>query len=146
MTELKSNIDFAKFSASIIFLGLPFLFFLMAIGVVGISYPRSVENNPLNSPVRVLSYQNDVLELEDGRRIKVEFVLDEFAESLAESGNEIELQESGYGTEYEIYGKHRRFICGLPWSQPILIPLIPCDIPKYDRRMIGYGDRTRSSK
>ena len=46
------------------------IFILVALdvlGILGLSYPAAVKNNPLINPVRVLCITNDIMQMADGR-------------------------------------------------------------------------------
>ena len=61
----------------------------------------------------------------------------DFARSLKESDNWIELQPS-FGDRYDIYVKRKTFICGTG-APAITIPVFPVDVPEYGRLFIDSG-------
>jgi hypothetical protein len=109
-------------------------------GVVGLHYPRVVENDPLLAPVRVLSVQNNTLHLEDGRVLNVDQLLAEgsLAESIQASDNRVDVESNG-PKAVMVFIRTRGWICGTPWARPLNIRLIPDDIPINRRECIGFG-------
>jgi hypothetical protein len=114
----------------------------MLTGVLGFHYPRLIENQALEHPIKVTSLDGTVMTLEDGRRIDFEYFLgDDLKAALEDSDYQVDIEKDveNCGPEITIYCNSPRFVCGTPWAQPIRIPLIPCDIPRNIREMMGCG-------
>jgi hypothetical protein len=109
-------------------------------GLVGLHYPRPLENDPLLSPVRVLSVQNNTLYLEDGRVLRVDQMLQEGSldELIKASDNRVDVVPDGSQT-LVVFAKKRGWICGTPWARPLNLQLIPDDVPINHREPVGYG-------
>lgn len=108
-------------------------------GIVGLRYPRAIENDPLLSPLRVASIQGNSLVLEDGRVLEVVDVRHPLDEMIANSDYQIDLESHSEVDLVFICVKSRSWICGTPWACVINIPLIPDDVPINRREMAGYG-------
>ncbi len=126
---------------TVLFFGLIWLA-LMA-GVIGISYPRSVDNDPLLAPLQVVNVEGDTLELADGRRFTFSDIKPSLSELIAESGNRVDVEPAPYGDFSMIYVKQYRGYCGTPWANAIIIPLFPLDIPVNQRQLLGFAPESR---
>lgn len=121
------------------------LILLLAIsiltGIVGISYPRISENQPLLHPIKVSYLDTSTLRLPDGRLIELQGspAGGETWPSILEKNNYLVDLEPEDGGDIAIYGSVRSSICGTPWAQPIRIPLIAVDLKQYRRECLGYG-------
>ena len=117
------------------------LIFILGIlsGLIGIHYPHVVENQPLESPIKVVRIDGQNLTLSDGRVI----IIDEetgrnWRAVLSESDNMIDVEEHDDGL-VEVYGRQNGWICGNPWVQPIRIPIIRDTVYKNRRELIAIG-------
>jgi hypothetical protein len=117
------------------------LFFGTGFGLVGLHYPRVLENDPLEAPVRVLSVQGDILRLEDGRVLRVTNMWREssLAEAVAESDNRVDLVQEEGVTGLVLFGKQRLHIHGNSSFHIINIRLIPHDVPGNSREPLGVA-------
>jgi hypothetical protein len=116
-------------------------------GLVGLRYPRCLENDPLLSPVRVLSVQKNTLYLEDGRVLRVDQMLHEGSldELIKASDNRVDVMRDG-SQKLAVFAKERGWICGTPWARSLInLDLIPDDVPINYRVPIGYGTVGASS-
>ena len=117
------------------------LIFILGIssGLIGIHYPHVVENQPLESPIKVVRIDGQNLTLSDGRVI---IINDETGRNwravLSESENMIDVEEHDNGF-VEVYGRQNGWICGTPWVQPIRIPIIRDTVYKNRRELIAIG-------
>lgn len=101
-------------------LGLAGLFVgLVKVRVIGIHYPKLVENRVLERPVRVLSVTGTHLVLEDGRDIEMvdPEIEDELADAVLESSNLVDVDPDGDG--YEVSVSQHLWLCGTPWADPV---------------------------
>lgn len=113
---------------------------LNGFGLVGFSYLRRVENNPLASSIRVSKATENQILLEDGRRIDLDFWRTDalgWESTLRESRSIVEIDEQKSGT-VDVYGLRNRFYCGMSMP-PIRLPIFPTDVPKYERWLIAIG-------
>lgn len=99
-------------------------------------YPRSVQNDPLQSPVIVRSVIGNTLHLDDGRAIEVKTnaPLDQL---IARSDSRVDLEFDG--SEIRVFVNAHGWLCGTPWTALIEIPLIRDDVPINRRELIGFG-------
>lgn len=109
-------------------------------GLIGLHYPRAIDNDPLVSPVTVTLVAPNVLQLEDGRRLEVAFqdlgvALDK---AISDSDGKIDMEVGNNGV-VSVYLKRRSWVCGTPWARAINIPLIPDDVPLNRRQLVGTG-------
>ncbi|MBC8351417.1 MAG: hypothetical protein H8E66_05490 [Planctomycetes bacterium] len=108
-------------------------------GLVGLHYPHAIENDPLIAPVRVVSVQNDTLELEDGRVIVVDAISDPLDELIKASDDHVDIEFEDGSTNVVVFAKTRSWICGTSWIRLVNIPLIPDDVPINRRETICFG-------
>jgi hypothetical protein len=110
-------------------------FLLELLGIFGIHYLHAVENDPFSAAVEVTSIGEDRLELRDGRVLKFPHALDsDVSNAIHENDGRIglEIDEDGVA---RLYGRRQRTICGTGMPM-IIVPLIPLNVPRYDRLMI----------
>jgi hypothetical protein len=116
-------------------------------GLIGLHYPRAVENDPLLSPIRVLSAENNgLLHLEDGRVLRVDQVLqDDCVEEIVKaSDNRVDVESDG-SQGLVVFVKTRGWICGTPWARFVNFRLIPDDVPINRREPLGYATVQRDT-
>ncbi|MES2923598.1 MAG: hypothetical protein V4819_18730 [Verrucomicrobiota bacterium] len=115
-------------------------------GFIGIRYPRVVENQPLRSPVRVVAVDGSRITLGDGVVVELDDspMKGTWSSTMSDTHHWIDVESSG-GDEVLIFGNRKGWICGTPWAQPIRIPLIPVDVYRNRREVIGFGTRLSSS-
>jgi hypothetical protein len=53
--------------------------------VVGLHYPRAIDNDPLTAPIRVVSVRNNTVQPKDGRVILVDTLADSLDEAIKAS-------------------------------------------------------------
>ncbi len=111
---------------------------LNVFGIVGISYLRVLDNDPFPVAVHVKAMDNDHIELADGRVI-TEFggLSSDDQDRINDSGGRIgcDIDSSGVAS---VYTRGHRTICGT--GMPIfIIPLVPIDVRRYDRRLLVIG-------
>jgi hypothetical protein len=109
---------------------------LDGMGVLGFTYPRAVENNPLLNPVRVIAVSSNSFTVADGRSFSVDFDHALFSRAVTNAGIQIELSDMGDGM-FTVYTTERGWICGTPWARMITIPVIPESVPINRRRYAG---------
>jgi hypothetical protein len=102
-------------------------------GLVGFHYPRWIDNEPLNNPVKVVSMTQKELHLEDGRIVAITWRPDVLKDAIHESGDLIELATDNKSAEGMIYVKRRFTRCGTPWVRLINFRWFPDEIPSYYR-------------
>ncbi len=110
-------------------------------GFVSIHYPRIIENEPLRSPVQVVSVDGSRILLEDGRVIEFE---DEplkgtWESTMNDTDHRVDVESGGDGKVMVVYGNQKGWICGTPWAQPICLPLIAEDVYRNRRSILGHG-------
>lgn len=108
-------------------------------GLVGIRYPRVIENQPLNDPIAISEVDGSTVTLADGRILELEWPDDDGSDGgLISPGAMIDIEESAYG-EVIIWGVKPGWVCGTPWARPLRIPLIADDVYKNRREMIALA-------
>lgn len=129
------------FSAVIVVVSL----FLVTIGIVGLRYPRLINNNPLQAPIQVVAINGTKLDLADGRVVELESPLltsSEIQQSLQNSQMlvDVEAADPTFPHDVTLYVKQRQFICGTPWASVIRIPLFPDNIDANRKWVLGFGN------
>lgn len=109
---------------------------LDGMSVVGFTYPRAVENDPLRKPVHVTTVTSNSFTLADGRSFLVIYDQHDFSEVITNAGVRVDLDDMGQ-KEFAVYTAERGWICGTPWARMITIPLIPQSVPINRRRYAG---------
>lgn len=112
------------------------VFFLDGMGVVGFTFPRVMENDPLRKPVRVTAVTSNSFTLADGRSFLVIYDQHYFSEVITNVGVRVDLDDMGQ-EEFMVHTAERGWICGTPWARMITIPLIPQSVPINHRRYAG---------
>jgi hypothetical protein len=107
------------------------------LGILQLHYPRVIDNDPLLSPVKVLSVSGNTLLLEDGRTLLVTANREPLGEVVQKSAFRVDVESEGDGVL--LYAKHRGWLCGTPWVGLIEIPLIADDVPINRREFIGLA-------
>lgn len=119
-------------------LGLGFL-----TGLVGIHYPRIIENQSLLHPVAVVQVEGARITLADGRMFELETAFPGRDRTKSWSvGSRVEIEDDGSG-EVMIFGNSPRMICGTPWAKPIRIPLIPVDLDRNRREIVAFANQVK---
>jgi hypothetical protein len=109
---------------------------LMMFNIVGITYIRWRENDPLQDAIGSVRVDQETLQLADGRQLKDLFLREE---TFDRSDKMVELQAESYGNGFvEIYAKQRTFVCGLGMPL-VVIPIVPVEMPRYQRVSVGSG-------
>jgi hypothetical protein len=110
-----------------------------AVGLVGFRYPHIVQRDPLRHPYKVAGLQGTNMVLADGRIIAFQASYPSgFSNALSQSEFEVDLDSRGT-SGVAIYARHMTMICGTPWAQPILIPVIRDTVYKQHRELIALG-------
>jgi len=130
---------------SYILVSLVVLFLCLKLRLVGISYPEIVENQPLESPIRVIRIEGNNVELADGRTLSLNDPSHEsWSDVLAQSENMIDVEE--FDSDFvAVYARQDGWVCGTPWAQPIRIPLIRDTVYKNRRELVGIGKVSKGS-
>jgi len=106
-------------------------------------YPRLVENPGLTAPIEVVKVDGNSLTLEDGRVIVLTPDADAMPieSSLSDSRNLVDVETSSNDpSQLMIYFNSRiDWICGTPWQRPITVAVIPWDIKRNRRMLLGSG-------
>ena len=108
-------------------------------------YPRGIDNDPLLEPYQVLSIQDQMLQLADGRIVVMDSASARLAELIKSSGGRVDLESGQDGKGVSIFVKSRFAQCGDPFANvrwlfpPYRIPLFPVDYPLNFRDRIGDG-------
>jgi hypothetical protein len=111
-------------------------FVLDGMGVLGFTFPRAIENDPLRKPLLVTSVTSNSFTLADGRSFLVIYDQHNFFKAITNVGVRVDLDEMGE-EEFTVYTAERGWICGTPWARMITIPLIPQSVPINHRRYAG---------
>lgn len=115
-------------------------------GVVGIHYPRVIENQPLVNPIEISKVEGSVVTLADGRILEFEGDAPKGSwENFFASGRKIDIEENG-ADEVMVWANKPGWICGTPWATPIRIPLIADDVYRNRREVVGLGTFRESQK
>jgi len=110
-----------------------------AIGLVGFRYPHIVQRDPLLHPCKIRDLQGTNMVLADGRVIAFQATYpSELSNELSQSEFEVDVEPRG-SSGAAIYVRHKTMICGTPWAQPIVIPVIRDTVYKQHREMIALG-------
>ena len=121
------------------------VFFVAGRSLFDFHYRRGIDNDPLISPVRVLSVQNKSLYLEDGRVVLVHSFAGRLDEIIKASDNLIDIEFEDGTSRVMLYVKSQFAFCGDPFVlfrrviPPYCIPLIPDDFPLNYRDPVGSG-------
>lgn len=104
-------------------------------GCIGFHYLEVVDNQPLANPVRVREVRSsDLLELEDGRRVRLAKGIPDLEAWIERSERQVEVVPKAVSSDgvilADVYVKQRLGYCGSPWANMITIRLIP---DRYDR-------------
>src|SRR5437016_2222819 len=96
---------------------------------IGFHYPVWVNNPVLHNPVHVLSFENNILRLENGKRLNLiidrhYYRDDSLTQTLQRSGYNVDIESAGKDG-FLIYASCPRFKCGRPWAYPIRLPIFP---------------------
>lgn len=110
-------------------------------GILGFTYPKVVDNNPLDDPIDIVTITNQVLTLANGQSFSV---ADGFRWEDKLYDQQIELQSQPDGT-IRFFGKRRHLICGTPWARLVTIRLIPVEIKRWTRAEVGMGTELRNN-
>lgn len=113
---------------------------LNVFGIVGINYLRVVDNDPFPVAVQISTMDSDHIQLADGRVI-TDFggLSPEDRDRIKDSGGRVGLKfESAAKVSVMLYARRPRTICRI--GMPIfIVPLIPIDVPRYDRGLLLIG-------
>jgi hypothetical protein len=115
-------------------------------GVVNIHYARMIDNQALSNPIRVESVDGTRIRLSDGRTIQLdEAAFDAYSRGQFVAGRMIEMIGNCAATDYFILlGNVPQTICG--GTSAFRIPLIPRDVDRNVRGVIGVGSFYEDSK
>ena len=106
--------------------------------MVRINYARMIDNPVLSDPVGVKRVVGNQIFLKDGRVIELDGApLHSAWDELKKNGGEIEIDSSDGDGFVTLWGKKRRSVCG--GTAVIRIPLIPHDVNRNERRLVGCG-------
>jgi len=112
-------------------------------GIIGFRYPRVIENEPLNRPIKVTRVEGNYLFLSDSRIISIESAAEErLTEAIAESDFYVDVEESR--PLVSIYARQDGWVCGTAWAQPIRVPLFPDTVYRNRRELIAVGQLVSS--
>ena len=96
-------------------------------------YPRGIDNDPLLEPYHVLSVQDNMLHLEDGRVVLLHTVSGQLNELIESAGSRIDLEMDRSEKNATVFVKSKFAGCGDPFATvrwlfpPYRIPLFPDD-------------------
>lgn len=115
------------------------------LNFVSVRYPRIIENQTLSASVRISSIDRDLIQLEDGRKIRLDQgPLDDPWDrllSMPDCSVEIEpIEEIG---TVVIWSNEPRTICG--GTAAIKLRLIPHDVNRNRRSLVAFGTVTDDS-
>jgi hypothetical protein len=114
---------------------------LVAGGVIGVHYPRFVENRVLLHPQRVRAVTGNHLVLEDGRDIAIAKLslspYVELARVIAGSDNMVDVDPDGDG--YDVSASQNLWSWATPRVGAIQIPLIADPVEVNERVWLGHG-------
>jgi|GEM_PF-2595072 len=133
---MKSGI---KLFLLVTFIGILLLIAAVALGFVGVSYTTLVENQPLNDPVEVASFDWNTLVLKDGRTFSGVIYEKRLQEAFSRFGNQVEISEDG-----TIFASHPIFRCGFG-SPRWTLPLIQYRADRYEKQHVGFVDPSPST-
>ncbi len=101
--------------------------------------------------MNVRSVTDTQFTLEDGRTFDLVWCSEPLDEVMKKSEHRVDLEILDAQRVTVVYAKERQFVCGMPWSGLIEIPLIPDYVPRNRRIEIGrvvsrrpYPNRDRS--
>jgi hypothetical protein len=103
-------------------------------GLIGFHYPRWIENEPLNNPIKVVRTSQSGLHLADGRIVALSCQSSDLNDALKESCNLIELDTADDTGGAMIYAKRPFTKCGTPWARRLVnFHWFPDDVPSFYR-------------
>lgn len=109
-------------------------------GLIGFTYPRIIDTEPLLAPAVVVKVENTVVTLEDGTRIEIQgLTSEEIKEVLRESHQRLDIKTSANLEERLIYANRNGWVCGTPWATPLTLPLVPQTVYKNRREFVAFG-------
>ena len=128
-----------KFVAWIIATTLLVLTVASLSGVIGLRYPRVIENEPLDNPIKVLRVDGSRLHLSDSRIIETKGpTVESLAKAISESDFYVDVE--GSGSLITVHARQDGWICGTPWAQPIRVPIFPDTVYRNRRELIAVGE------
>ena len=114
----------------------------VSTGLIGVHYPRLIENDPLMKSIEVLEVSGSLVTLTDGRIYQwTDPGTRPTDDGFLFPGKRIDLEEWGPG-EVVFFGTRRISRIGGAWGgfvEPLQIPLIPYDLDRYHRKLLGFG-------
>lgn len=121
---------------------------MIALGInlnfVSIRYPRIIENQTLSAPVRVSSVDRDLMQLEDGRKIRLDQgpLDDPWDRLLGRPGCSVEIETVEEIGTVVIWSNEPRTVCG--GTAAIKLRLIPHDVNRNRRSLVAFGTVTEN--
>lgn len=110
------------------------------LGIVGFWYFHRVDNDPFETAVIINTIDGERIELIGGRRVRVAGVISEdLRKEIAESSNRVGLGQDAVGdSKVSLYVRREQTLCATG-RELFLIPLIPCNVPKYCQKEFASG-------
>ncbi len=120
-------------------LTIAFVWLLTLLRVIDFSYPVRLDNDCLNHPVRIISIQDQICTLSDGRQLKLDQSnesQEDFDKRIAHSHNQVEVETDGDSASCALWINERIIAkCGTSSWVGLRIPLFPVKI-KGNRRCV----------
>jgi hypothetical protein len=120
------------------------------MGILGVTYSRPYDNQPLSNPLILAEVRDGSLLLADGRIVKYQrespdssWILPDgqsFKEYFSTCRSEIEIKEYSPGQVEIRAAVPIGGYCGTPDIRLINLPLIPLRSPRYTAKLIALGD------
>ena len=122
----------------VVIIGFALFFWGAYSGVINIHYFRYIENQTLSHPVGIASVIGNRITLENGRTIELDDgpLAEHWNAILKKNRSQIEVEDLEVDMLI-IWGNEPRFICS--GTAPFRIPLIPRDVNRNRRSLIGGG-------
>jgi len=107
-------------------------------GVVGFRYLVVENNDPLFSPVTVVSVSDKQVALSNGLILEIGALWDDPNGRLVKVGERVDLDETSPG-RFTLFVSHPVAISNAPWAHKIPLRIIPVRVPGNVREEAGYG-------
>lgn len=111
------------------------------MGMVSFSYPDVIENQPYKNPIKVVSFSDNTITLENGKEYFIGNHAEIAFDMIKNAGNVIETPE---GVDFGVKCRVEGWICGTPWAQPIVIPIFSEKVYKNRIHVVGVAHEVGS--
>src|SRR4051812_43856517 len=118
----------------------------LMFGVIGFHYPKVIQNEPLHNPQKVVRIIGSDVVMQNGAVLRIDNMdASEISNKLSQSTFEVELDGGPNGEPVAVWARQKGWVCGTPWAQPIVIPLIRDTVYKNRRCVVASGRYVQSN-